>query len=65
MLYTLRGKLKKGKVLSIGPNLSFKVINWVEVHFLAGKRGYFLVEPYMIKEKMIGIIVLKYILIDK
>ena len=46
MILTLKGKLKKGKVLAMRPNLSVRVLNWDEVHFLAGKRGFFRTHVY-------------------
>ena len=65
MILTLKGKLKKGKVLAMRPNLSVRVLNWDEVHFLAGKRGFFNVEPMYTKKELIGVIVLKYLLIEQ
>lgn len=61
MILTLRGKLKKGKVLAIRPNLSVKVINWDLVHNLAGKRCYFNVEPYEVEGVFVGVIVLQWL----
>ena len=63
MILTLKGKLKKGKVLAIRPNLFVRVLNWDEVHFLAGKRGFFNVEPMYTKKELIGVIILKHLLI--
>lgn len=65
MILTLKGKLKKGKVLAIRPNLSVRVLNWNEVHFLAGKRGFFNVEPMYTKKELIGIVILKYLLLEE
>ena len=65
MILTLKGKLKKGKVLAMRPNLSVRVLNWDEVHFLAGKRGFFNVEPMYTKKELIGVIVLKHLLIEQ
>lgn len=64
MILTLKGKLKRGKVLSIRPTLVVKVFNWEEVRHLCGKIGYFNVIPYYTKKKLCGIEIIKYVLID-
>ena len=64
MLLTLKGKLKKGKVLAIRPNLSVNVLNWDQVHFLAGKRGFFNVSVRYNKKRLIGVIIEKFLIID-
>ena len=46
MLLTLKGKINRDGTLAVRPHLSVKIVNWAEVYFLAGKRRYFLVEPY-------------------
>lgn len=61
MILTLRGKLKKGKVLSLRPNLSVKVINWDVVHNLAGKRCYFNVESYEVDGILVGVVILQWL----
>ena len=63
-ILTLKGKLKRGKVLAIRPNLSVRVLNWDEVHFLAGKRIYANVEVKYTKE-LTGIVILKYLVINE
>lgn len=59
MLLTLKGKLKKGKVLAIRPNLSVNVINWVAVKQYVGKRGFFNCEIRYNKKELIGIVIEK------
>lgn len=61
MIFTFRGKLKKGKVLSLRPFLSVKVINWDVVHNLAGKRCYFNVEPYEVDGILVGVVILQWL----
>lgn len=61
MILTLRGKLKKGKVLALRPNLSVKVMNWDAVHYLAGKRCYFNVEPYEVDGTLVGVVILQWL----
>lgn len=64
-ILTLKGKLKRGKVLAIRPNLSVRVLNWDEVHFLAGKRVYANVEVKYTKKELTGIVILKYLVINE
>ena len=64
MLLTLKGKLKKGKVLAIRPNLSVNVINWVAVKQYVGKRGFFNCEIRYNKKELIGIVIEKCFFLD-
>ena len=60
-LLTFKGRIKKDRTLAIRPFLSVPIINWAEVYYLVGKRGYFLVLPTYQKGKIVAIEVLKFV----
>ena len=59
-LLTFKGRINRDRTLTIRPFLFVKIINWAEVSFLAGKRGYFLVEPTYTKKSITSVYILKY-----
>lgn len=65
LILTIRGRLKRGKVLAIRPNLVVKVFNWDEVRHLCGKLGYFNLIPYYDEKKLFGVQIIKYLLINE
>ena len=60
-LLTFKGRIKKDRTLAIRPFLSVPIINWAEVYYLVGKRGYFLVLPMYKKDKIVSVEILKFV----
>ena len=52
MLFTLRGIIKRGKVLKVAPFLFFPIENYKEIDYLPVKEGFFLVTIREVKGKI-------------
>lgn len=61
-ILTFKGRINKDRTLAIRPCLSVPIINWDEVSYLVGKRGYFNVIPtYSKKNTIISVEITKFL----
>ena len=60
-ILTLKGRMLRDRTLAIRPFLSVPIINWDEVSYLVGKRGYYNVIPTYRKNTIVSVEVVKFL----
>jgi hypothetical protein len=60
-ILTLKGKINRDRTLSIRPFVSVPIINWDEVYYLVGIRGYFNVIPTYKKNTIVSVEIVKFL----